>query len=482
MKYLLPLFFLSSLSFAQSPIALHPENPHYFIYKEDPVVLITSAEHYGAVLNGDFDYITYLNTLATDKMNYTRIFAGSYFEIPGTSFGIKNNTLAPDPGSVVVPWKSARENGKTTYYLDEWNETYFNRLHAFVKLAAQKDIIVEVTLFSSVYTDAHWDINPQNPANTPNLEGTPDRRLVHTLENGRLLKFQEAYVRKLVRELNPYANVFFEIQNEPWSDRPLPVYNIVNKEALEENDWTNKSDLADSMAMAWQDHMVSVIRDEEENLPNRHLIAQNYTNFRVSLPGVNEEVDILNFHYAWPEAVWWNYHYDKPIGFDESGFAGSGDKVYRRQAWRFMVSGGALFNNLDYSFAVGHEKGDLENEAPGGGGSTLRQQLGYLHEFMDLLPLPEMKPARDMVGASPGMIPYVLATEDKSVVAVFIQMTGRTRAQLELFIPEASYEVIRVDPLSGEKSVSQVITHQARMLLPVLAASGEIAYLLRRKE
>ena len=37
------------------PLALHPDNPHYFLYRGKPAVLVTSGEHYGAVLNRDFD-------------------------------------------------------------------------------------------------------------------------------------------------------------------------------------------------------------------------------------------------------------------------------------------------------------------------------------------------------------------------------------------------------------------------------------------
>lgn len=52
-----PLLLSTSL-FAQSnnPISLHPENPHYFLFRDKPTILITSAEHYGAVINLDFDY------------------------------------------------------------------------------------------------------------------------------------------------------------------------------------------------------------------------------------------------------------------------------------------------------------------------------------------------------------------------------------------------------------------------------------------
>ncbi len=34
-------------------------------------MLITSGEHYGAVLNADFDYVKYLDALAQDGLNYS---------------------------------------------------------------------------------------------------------------------------------------------------------------------------------------------------------------------------------------------------------------------------------------------------------------------------------------------------------------------------------------------------------------------------
>ena len=53
--YLIFLLLICPALFAQ-PIAVHPVNPHYFYYKNEPAVLITSGEHYGAVLNLDFNY------------------------------------------------------------------------------------------------------------------------------------------------------------------------------------------------------------------------------------------------------------------------------------------------------------------------------------------------------------------------------------------------------------------------------------------
>src|ERR1035437_8615981 len=65
---------------AAEPIRLHPGNPHYFLFRGKPTVLITSGEHYGAVINLDFDYKRYLKTLAAERLNLTRTFAGSYRE------------------------------------------------------------------------------------------------------------------------------------------------------------------------------------------------------------------------------------------------------------------------------------------------------------------------------------------------------------------------------------------------------------------
>src|SRR5450432_3989857 len=80
---------------ASAPIRLHPRNAHNFLFRGKAVALITSGEHYGAVMNADFDFHKYLATLSAEGMNYTRLFPGSYVEAPGKSFGIQRNDIAP---------------------------------------------------------------------------------------------------------------------------------------------------------------------------------------------------------------------------------------------------------------------------------------------------------------------------------------------------------------------------------------------------
>jgi len=460
----------------QGPIRLLPENPHYFEYKGEPLVLVTSAEHYGILLNGDFDFRKYLGTLADEGMNYTRIFAGTYAEIPGESFGIQNNTLAPQSDRFITPWSwILNEDYKRIYNLDDWNPVYFERLHQIMEVAAEKNIIIEFTLFTSIYRDAHWDISPENPENNINISEPLTRFQAHTPDNGSLIGYQEQLVRKLVRELNRYDHFFFEIQNEPWSDHNQPVYNIVNKEDLLENDWTFKVDFASEAALRWQEMIAGYITDEESGLDKKHLIAQNYCNYKAPLANISENISILNFHYAWPEAAEWNYGFNRVIGFDESGFAGSEDRVYRRQAWRFLLSGGGLFNNLDYSFFTGYEDGTLVNKAPGGGSTSLRKQLKVLSDFLHELDLKNMKPHQEAVLHTPGMIPFVMSDPGKSY-AIFLQAVGVEKSELLLNIPDGRYRVSWINTFTGEAirlEEMNVINGQLRLI--VIFEGGEIA-------
>jgi hypothetical protein len=303
---------------------------------------------------------------------------GSYAEVP-ESFGIQNNSLAPAVGSFIAPWKRVDEpglfKGEKKFDLNEWNPAFFERLNDFISLADKLGIVVEVTFFCSTYQDFIWERNPFNPGN--NINNIPmnlERQKSNTIANGILTVFQQKLVQKLVTELNGFDNIFYEIQNEPWSDDPQKVMRLLKTldPEPEKGSWYKWAEMASPASLEWQKLMAKTVVETEAQLPKKHIIAQNYTNFMHSLDVVDPNISILNFHYAWPEAVWLNYGWNRPVSFDESGFAGSSDSTYLRQAWQFIMAGGAVFNNLDYSFYVGKEDGIGTNKAPGGGSSMLR--------------------------------------------------------------------------------------------------------------
>ncbi len=439
-------------TFAQ-PISLHPQNPHYFLFKGKPTVLVTSAEHYGAVLNADFDYKKYLQTLHDEGMNYTRIFVGSYAEVPG-SFGIENNSLAPAVGSFIAPWKRVDETGlfkgEKKFDLNEWNPTYFERLKDFISRAEELGIVVEVTFFCSTYQDFIWERNPFNPGN--NINSIPinlDRQKSNTLANGILTAFQQKLVEKLVSELNRFDNVFYEIQNEPWADDGVKVMRTLRTldPQPKEGDWYKWAEMASPASLEWQKLMAKTVVETESELHKKHLIAQNYTNFMHSLDNVDPNISIVNFHYVWPEAVGYNYGWNRPVSFDESGFAGSSDSTYLRQAWQFMMAGGAIFNNLDYSFYVGKEDGTGLNNAPGGGSATLRKQLTYLRLFIESFNFVQMKPDFSTVVHSPGVQVQAFSQPGVQYGMVF---TGISSNLVKLNLPKGKYNFEFISPYSGK--------------------------------
>jgi hypothetical protein len=258
--------------------------------------------------------------------------------------------------------------------------------------------------------------------------------------------------------VNAFDNVILEIQNEPWSDRPV-LADVINPylPLPAGNTFPNSVDLPDALSIAWQARVAEWIRDEESRLPVRHLIAQNYCNFRLPVRDLIAGVDVVNFHYAYPEAALRNYGLGKAISYDETGFLGREDSAYRRQAWNFLLSGGSVFDSLDYSFTAGHEDGSYSRaNGPGGGSAALRRQLHVLREFLDSFSLAELRPNPGVVKRSPGVTPRVLSSAGKEY-AIYLDGAGPTDLTLTLPLGQYSAEWINVE--TGEIELREIFRH-----------------------
>lgn len=430
------------------PLRLHPDNPHYFLFRGEPTVLIGSGEHYGAVLNLDFDYVKYLETLQRDGMNHTRLFVGPYCETD-TSFNITRNTLAPAAGRFVCAWARSDvpgyANGGNKFDLTRWDEDFFTRLRDFVAQAGRCGVVVEVNLFCPYYGEGQWALSPFNPANNVNGVGPVDRSKVFRLDgNGGLLAIQEQMVRKIVAELQSFDNLYYEIMNEPYiCDVPAD----------------------------WQRHIAAVIMDAQSTGP-LHLISQNIANGKAKITEPDPNVSILNFHYAWPpETVGLNYDLDRVIGDNETGFNGTGDFHYRREAWAFMLAGGGLYSNLDYSFTVGHEDGSFvpPETQPGGGGPNLRNQLRILGEFLRGFDFVRMAPCHQVVECEPadGLSAFVLAEAGRQYGVYLCRgehLAEAASVEVLLELPAGAYQATWVDTLSGTTEGPERIEHEGGVI------------------
>ncbi|MEX1240117.1 MAG: cellulase family glycosylhydrolase [Cyclobacteriaceae bacterium] len=419
----------------EAPITLHPENPHYFLFKGKPTVLITSGEHYGAVLNLDFDYAKYLETLAADGLNLTRVFTGAYVE-PVGAFKIEQNTLAPQPGRFICPWPRTDTpgyaNGGNKFDLTKWDDEYFKRLKDFVSEADKRNIIVELALFCPFYGDHQWQLSPMNNINNINGAAPTDRTHVYTLDKSEsLLAVQENLVKKIIRELKEYNNLIYEICNEPYFG---------------------------GVTMEWQHHMATLIREEEMEDSHPHLISQNIANGSQKIENPHPSVSVFNFHYATPPiAVGQNYHLDKVIGDNETGFKGNADSTYRKEGWAFILAGGALYNNLDYSFTQEREDGTFQYPAtqPGGGSPALRKQLQTLHQYISGFEYLRMKPDTTLILNQGEFRTSHALSEQGRQYGIYI--FGKGPIKLQLSIPEGTYDVEFMDPLTGKSKKSNAL-------------------------
>jgi hypothetical protein len=440
------------------PIQLHPDNPHYFLWRGKPTVLITSGEHYGAVLNRAFDYSKYLKTLKSYGFNLTRTFSGAYCE-PLGAFNIQNNTLAPAKGQLICPWARSNTpgyaNGGNKFDLARWDSAYFKRLRDFVTEAGKCGVVVELVLFCPFYKDDMWKLSPMNAANNINGIGKMERTEVYTLNHPKLLAVQDAMVRKIVEELRDFDNVYYEICNEPYER-------------------SGQSD-------AWQAHIAETIVAAQERFRYKHLIAQNIANRSKKVVNPNPNVSIFNFHYAKPPiAVTENYGLNKLIGDDETGFAGSEPKPYRLEGWDFIIAGGAVYDNLDYSFTVGHEDGTAKINAPGSGGPLLHKQLEILKDFINSFDFIRMKPDNSVIkGGIPDKATARALVRVGRAYAIYIN--GGSEMKLIVELPKGTYKAEWVNTKTGNVDKTETFQHASgNRTLPSPKYVDDIALRIRR--
>jgi hypothetical protein len=453
---------------AAEPIRLHPDNPHYFQWRGQPVVLITSAEHYGALLNLDFDYIKYLDTLARDGLNLTRVFSGAYCENP-TAFNITRNTLAPHEGRLIAPWARSDTpgyaNGGNKFDLTRWDDAYFRRLKDLVAQAARRGIVIEFTFFCPFYKDEMWLRSPMHADNNINGLGATRRESVYTLDrHGGLLAVQEAMVRRIVSELADADNVLWEICNEPYTGKEQRL-----------------------AALDWEHHIADVIVEAERGRPGARtatakLITQNISNGRKRIENPHPAVSVFNFHYAHPpDAVLMNYALNKVIGDNETGFKGTADAHYRMEAWEFLLAGGGLYNNLDYSFAAGAEDGTYvyPEKTPGGGNAGFRRQMKVLADYMRSFDFVRMRPDRSIVKAGvPDKGRMQALVEPGRQYAIYLK--GNPLSAVSVSLPKGDYRAEWINVITGEVISRLELQHpggEASLVVP--AGAEEIALRVR---
>lgn len=192
-------------------IAPWSENPFYWSYRGKPVLLLG-----GSVEDNLFqipDLREHLDLLASVGGNYVR----------GTM-------SSRDEGNL---WPFARDEATGKYDLERFDEEYWNRFEQFLRLAAEPGIVIQIEVWDRFdFAREPWQANPFNPKNNVNYaaEQSGLRETIAThpgqrenaffrsppeLENNELLlKYQHAFVDRMLSHSLRYGNVLYCMDNE----------------------------------------------------------------------------------------------------------------------------------------------------------------------------------------------------------------------------------------------------------------------------
>ncbi len=385
---------------SKTVVGISHENPHYFTINGELRHLISSAEHYGALVNRAFDHTRYFRELQKNGFNQTRLFAGSYFE-RASDFSFDSNPLAPG-AEHLVPLFAGEEKNRL-------HPEYVERLHTILSAADEAGVVVELTLFCVFYNESNYQ---DSPLHNPGI----DRRAFFEV----LTEEQKRYVGLVLAELEPFDNVIVELINEPYwmVHRMEPV-------------------------LRFQQELAEFIRKHAPGKP----IAWNVDNtLSCAFDGV-PAADVLNFHYMRPECVLANWHRMRPIVDDETGFCGSANRPYREEAYLALLAGAAGYSNLDMAYTVEAPDGGerCSGTCTHGGGKSFHRELSALVKFLGRFDFSAARPAFEVF--RPECRSAALALGQGRYLAYATETTGKV---LAVSLPAGKYRLRWFNPVTAE--------------------------------
>ncbi len=208
------LILLTGCTSKNSAIQPYTENPSYWQYKSEPVLLLGASDNDNLFQSANMK--DQLETLASAGGNY-----------------IRNTMSSRDEGDI---W-AFHKNEKGIYDLEQWNEVYWEKFDSLLMIAEKNDVIVQLEIWDRFdYSRNEWQNNPYNPAYNLNYSfgetgfagEYPDhpykdlQPFFHTIKGmghytpklEPVKKYQEKYVTKLLSISLQYPNVLYCMNNE----------------------------------------------------------------------------------------------------------------------------------------------------------------------------------------------------------------------------------------------------------------------------
>ena len=123
------------------------DNPQYFAFGGKPLLLLGGSDNDNLFQSKNVE----------EQLNHLKAAGGNY---------VRCTMSSRDEGD---EWPFHMDGETGQYDLKQWNEVYWDRFHNFLKLTAEREIMVQIEVWATFdFYRGHWLKNPFNPDNNKN--------------------------------------------------------------------------------------------------------------------------------------------------------------------------------------------------------------------------------------------------------------------------------------------------------------------------
>jgi Family of unknown function (DUF6298) len=440
----------------RGPLRIDATNPRYFVDQRDRVVYLTGSHTWQNLKDrslGDppppFDFDAYLDFLVAHDHNFIRLWS---WEQPRSR---NNNPDGLKRFFSPFPWLRSgpglASDGKPRFDLAQHDPAYFTRLRSRVSAAQIRGIYVAVMLFNgydlaNAYnpSDGGFPLGSGNNINGVASDGPDSQSLVDPT----VTALQEAYVRKVIDTVNDMDNVLYEIANE-----------------------------TGSYGVAWQYHMIDVVKQYEATKPMQHPVGMTAT-----YPGSDASVFDSDADWISPVSRTLESDGSKVVVNDTdhsyywSALVSDGLAAQRAWAWTTLTLGAyPIFMDPYLEVWAGRNDPDGANVDPYW--ETLRNALGDTRRYAERIQLRYAVPSSSLCStgrclAIPGI--QYLVFQPSSGSFSLTMVAGSYSYEWFDAGNRTVAETGSIDVASGPRTFTPPFSGQAVLLLPEPSRSAQL--------
>ena len=454
-------------SATKGPLRVCAANPRYFADAAGAPVYLAGS-HTWAVMQDMWletrpphrmDYDGFLQMMQDNGHNFMRFW--QWMHPKNAQWSATPTLFSPQAWCRTGPGMAA--DGLPRFDLTRWNDAYFARLRDRVQAAAERGIYCSIMLFEAWSVkwaeperDA-WLTHPMNSTN--NVNGVLDDPVgengrawnVYSLHCPDILRWQKAFIRKIIDTVNDLDNVLYEICNEIPHTRD---------------------------SMDWQDHLAAYIKEYEATLPRQHPVG-------ITAEGGDQDNAEL-FHTC---ADWispsngrlYEYRYNPPPADGSKVVVNDTDHLWGHGCevgwiWKSFTRGHNLLfmdpwepipDDLDW-----WQEGDVsKNQRYYHGWDAVRRNLGYTRRYARRMSLATCRPAPELCTSG-----FCLADPGHEYLCFF---PAGGHEGIDMWDAPGTYSVEWFDPSTGRKHAEEDLQGGNRHALSAPFQGPAVLYIVR---